>query len=153
MHQIFADLWPFESFCKLFTAYCLEVIVYQRLIWAYNIAMLLWCVLRQKALLPRSSKTSPLISWPAWTLSLQFTKYQQRLCPNEFFLIFFFFCNSTYSLYSEHWIIQEPVNVLHLITCHGHIMPRLAELLLIHFKNERLSDILQAVKSHISWSY
>ena len=27
MHQIFADLCPFESFCKLFTAYCLEVIV------------------------------------------------------------------------------------------------------------------------------
>ena len=27
MHQIFADLCPFESFCKLFAAYCLEVIV------------------------------------------------------------------------------------------------------------------------------
>ena len=27
MHQIFADLCPFESFCKLFVAYCLEVIV------------------------------------------------------------------------------------------------------------------------------
>ena len=27
MHQIFAELRPFESFCKLFTAYCLEVIV------------------------------------------------------------------------------------------------------------------------------
>ena len=27
MHQIFADLCPFESFCKLFSAYCLEVIV------------------------------------------------------------------------------------------------------------------------------
>ena len=25
MHQIFADLCPFESFCNLFTAYCLEV--------------------------------------------------------------------------------------------------------------------------------
>ena len=25
--------------------------------------------------------------------------------------------------------MQEPVYVLHLITCHGHIMPRLAELL------------------------
>ena len=44
---------------------------------------------------------------------------------------FFFFCYSTYSLYLEHWIIQEPVYVLHLITCHGRIMPRLAELLLI----------------------
>ena len=27
MHQIFADLFPFESVCKLFAAYCLEVIV------------------------------------------------------------------------------------------------------------------------------
>ena len=27
MHQIFADLCPFENFCKLFAAYCLEVIV------------------------------------------------------------------------------------------------------------------------------
>ena len=27
VHQIFADLCPFESFCKLFAAYCLEVIV------------------------------------------------------------------------------------------------------------------------------
>ena len=27
MHQIFADLCPFKSFCKLFAAYCLEVIV------------------------------------------------------------------------------------------------------------------------------
>ena len=26
MHQIFAGLCPFESFCKLFAAYCLEVI-------------------------------------------------------------------------------------------------------------------------------
>ena len=25
MHEIFADLCPFESFCKLFAAYCLEV--------------------------------------------------------------------------------------------------------------------------------
>ena len=48
----------------------------------------------------------------------------------KFFYLFFFFCNSSYSLYPEHWIIQEPVYVLHLITCHGRIMPRLAELLL-----------------------
>ena len=27
MHQIFADLCPFDSFCKLFVAYCLEIIV------------------------------------------------------------------------------------------------------------------------------
>ena len=28
--------------------------------------------------------------------------------------------------------MQEPVYVLHLITCHGRIMPRLAELLLCY---------------------
>ena len=27
MHQILAELYRFESFCKLFSAYCLEVIV------------------------------------------------------------------------------------------------------------------------------
>ena len=27
MHQIFADLCPFESFCELFVAYCLAVIM------------------------------------------------------------------------------------------------------------------------------
>ena len=27
MHQILAELCPFESFCKLFAAYCFEVIV------------------------------------------------------------------------------------------------------------------------------
>ena len=27
MHQIFAELCPFENFCKHFAAYCLEVIV------------------------------------------------------------------------------------------------------------------------------
>ena len=27
VHQILAELCPFESFCKLFAAYCLEVIV------------------------------------------------------------------------------------------------------------------------------
>ena len=26
MHQILAELCPFESFCKLFAAYCLEII-------------------------------------------------------------------------------------------------------------------------------
>ena len=40
-----------------------------------------------------------------------------------------FFCNSTYSYIWEHWIIQGPVYVLHLITCHRRIMPLLAELL------------------------
>ena len=50
----------------------------------------------------------------------------------QWIFFFFFFCNSTYSLYPEHWIIQEPVFVLHLFTCHGRIMPHLAELLLMH---------------------
>ena len=27
LHQILAELFPFESFCKLFAEYCLEVIV------------------------------------------------------------------------------------------------------------------------------
>ena len=71
----------------------------QRLIWAYNIVMLLWCVLDQKALLPRSSKLLPifpggrshfLIPGPAWSLRLQFTKYQQRYVPMKFFQFFFF---------------------------------------------------------------
>ena len=65
--------------------------------------------------------TSPLISGPAWTLRLQFTEYQQRCAPVNFFLLFiflffYFFCNSTLFI-PEHWIIQEPVYVLHLITC------------------------------------
>ena len=74
--------------------------------------------------------TSSLIPGPAWSLRLQFTKYQQRYAPMKMFYFYFiFFCNSTYSLYPENWIIQEPVFVLHLFTCHGHIMPCLAELL------------------------
>ena len=44
--------------------------------------------------------TSSLIPGPAWSLRLQFTKYQQRYAPMIFFD--FFFCNSTYSLYPEH---------------------------------------------------
>ena len=32
MHQIFAELFPFESFHKLFATYCLEVIV----LWSYG---------------------------------------------------------------------------------------------------------------------
>ena len=35
--------------------------------------------------------TSPLISGPAWTLKLQFSKYQQRYVPMIFFFFFFFF--------------------------------------------------------------
>ena len=34
--------------------------------------------------------TSSLISGPAWTLRLQFTKYQQRYAPMNFFFFFFF---------------------------------------------------------------
>ena len=76
--------------------------------------------------------TSPLISGPAWTLRLQFTKYQQSYAPMNFFF-YFFFCNSSHNLYPEHRIIQEPVYVLHLITCHGRIKPHLAELLFVTF--------------------
>ena len=138
----FMPLW---SFCKLFAAYCLEVIVCQRLIWAYNIAMLLWCVLHQKALLPRSSKLLPVFPggrshlpwflgqlWPiGYSISRDYAP--MKFFIYFFFFFFFFFCNSTYSLYPEHWIIQESVYVLHLITCHGCIMPHLAELLLLLF--------------------
>ena len=46
--------------CLFLFCYCLvrcwRKPISQRLIWAYNIVMLLWCVLRQKTLLPRSSK-------------------------------------------------------------------------------------------------
>ena len=57
--------------------------------------MLLLCVLRPKALLPRHSKLLPifpggrshfsLISGPAWTLWLQFTKYQQSYAQMKIF--------------------------------------------------------------------
>ena len=39
--------------------------------------------------------------------------------------------NSSHSLHLEHWIIQESVYVLHLITCHGRMMLLLAELLFL----------------------
>ena len=35
MHQILAELCPFESFCKLFAAYCLEVFVVV-FVWFFN---------------------------------------------------------------------------------------------------------------------
>ena len=62
-----------------------------------------------------------------------------------FLFYFIFFCNSTYSLYPEHWIIQEPVYVLHLITCHGRIMRRLAELLLLkEFLDILVDDLMSS---------
>ena len=98
--------------------------------------MLLWCVLRQKALLPRNSKllpifpgvevTSPLISGPAWILRLKFTKYQQRLCPNE---IFFFFFVIPLTVYIRSTELYRSQFICCIITCHGRIMPCLAELL------------------------
>ena len=41
MHQIFADLCPFESFCKLFAAYLfrgnsVQILFYNRYIFFYN---------------------------------------------------------------------------------------------------------------------
>ena len=88
--------------------------------------------------------TSSLIPWPAWSLRLQFTKYQQRYATMIFL---YFFCNSTYSLYPEHRIIQEPVFVLHLFTCHGRIMPRLAELLSKSLTPSILQQDLQHLES------
>ena len=35
--------------------------------------------------------------------------------------------------------MQEPVYVLHVITCHGRIMPRLAELLLTELSARHMS--------------
>ena len=84
--------------------------------------------------------TSSLIPGPAWSLRYSSPNISRYAPMNFFFFFFFFFCNSTYSLYPEHWIIQEPVFVLHLFTCHGRIMPRSAEplfLLLILLTNLR----------------
>ena len=62
--------------------------------------MLLWCVLCQKALPPRSSRLLPIClggrnhfllnSWASLVLRLQFTKYQQRYAPTKYFLFLFF---------------------------------------------------------------
>ena len=111
--------------------------VSKRLIWAYNIAMLLSCVLRPKhfsldtanfSLFSQEGEvTSPIIPGPAWTLRLQFTKYQQSCAPMKNFYLFFFI---PLTVYIRSTAVQEPVYVLHLITCHGCIMPNLAELLL-----------------------
>ena len=68
-----------------------------------------------------------------WLLSLRWANRG----PWASCFFFVFFCNSTYSLYPEHWIMQEPVYVLHLITCHGRIMPSLAELLFPTVKTQR----------------
>ena len=93
-----ASCGPWASCCFVIVGSDIEVLekqISQRLIWAYNVAMLLSRVLRLKALLPRSSKllpiyqegevTSPLISGSTWTLRLQFTKYQQSNTPMKFF--------------------------------------------------------------------
>ena len=121
VHQIFADLCPFESFCKLLAAYFFfffwlfifvlllfgQILMYRE---KQISQRLIWCVLLRKhfsleaanfSLFSQEEEvTSPLISGPAWTLRLQFTKYQQRYATMNFFN--FFFCNSTYSLYLEH---------------------------------------------------
>ena len=38
VNQIFAELCPFESFCKFFAAYCLDVIVYSYSLQIFNAA-------------------------------------------------------------------------------------------------------------------
>ena len=48
-----------------------------------------------------------------------------ELCP------FLFPINPSHSLHPEHRIIQESVYLLCLITCHGRMMPLLAELLFL----------------------
>ena len=97
--------------------------------------MFLSSVLRPKPLLPRCSKLLPIFPGGRSHFSLNFwdsldpevTVHQisAELCPFENLLIFFllFPVTFTYSLHPVHWIIQESVYVLHLITCHRHIMP------------------------------
>ena len=103
VHQIFADLCPFESFCKLFTAYCLEVIVYKFYFITGIFFASCFCgvsSIRKHFSLEAANfslfsqegeVTSSLIPGPAWSLRLQFTKYQQRYAPMKFLIFFFFF--------------------------------------------------------------
>ena len=48
--------------------------------------------------------------------------------------------------------MQEPVYVLHLITCHGRIMPRLAELLLFYFTTMNELWVNRAMRFHVNMS-
>ena len=69
------------------------------LVWYWSIGK--WCVSIRKhfsleaanfSLFSQEGEvTSPLIPGPAWTLRLQFTKYQQRYAPVNFFIFLFFY--------------------------------------------------------------
>ena len=59
------------------------------------------------------------------------TQILTELCPIENIADFWFQTNSTCSFYLEHLIIQESVYVLHLITCYEHMLPLIAELLIV----------------------
>ena len=140
--KISCSIFFFFFFWVVYFCFCYCLVRYwsigktNQLIWAYNIAMLMGLSSIRKHFSLEAANfslfsqlgevTSPLISRAAWTLRLQFTKYQQRYAPMKFFYFFIFFF---FFVIPEHWIMQEPVYVLHLITCHGRIMPRLAELL------------------------
>ena len=75
--------------------------------------------------------TSPLISGPACTLRLQFTKYQQSYAPMKFLIFFFFFFFVIpLTIYIQSTELYRSQFMCYIfITCHGLIMPHLAELL------------------------
>ena len=70
--------------------------------------------------------TSPLISGPAWTLRLQFNKYQQSYAPMKFFKKFFVIPLTVYIRSTELYRSQFMCYILLLAM---GVMPRLAELL------------------------
>ena len=47
--------------------------------------------------------------------------------------------NFTYSLHPEHWIIQESVNVLHLITCHNSSACGALVIIIMFYKKSELN--------------
>ena len=63
--------------------------------------------------------------WASLDPEVTVNQRSAELYSFEIFCKFFFCFQLTYSLHPEHWIIQKSVYVLHLITCHGRIMPRL----------------------------
>ena len=63
--------------------------------------------------------TFPLISGPAWTLRLQFTKYQQSYAPMKFYLLIFFFIRSASVFTTKHvvGVHSKCLSVLHKNIC------------------------------------
>ena len=85
--------------------------------------------------------TSSLIPGPAWSLRLQFTKYQQRYAPMNFFylfIFFFFFCsclnlyytpshdNALRGIMVSHWLSVRPSVSRTSIHTYASYLPRLA---------------------------